>query len=174
AATAGNDFDLRDLRRRPTSIYVGVNPDDLHRLRPVLSLFFQQAIGLQTRALPEHDATLTHQVLMMLDEFAALGRIPIIAESVSYLPGYNVRVVIVIHTPAQLREVYGMNAAETMLKSLAARIVFAPKDYADAREISDELGMTTVKARTVSRPLFDWGMRRARSRSVSVSEQRRR
>ncbi|EQD46955.1 TRAG family protein, partial [mine drainage metagenome] len=135
AATSGNDFDLRDLRRRPASIYVGVNPDDLHRLRPVLSLFFQQAIGLQTRALPEHDPTLKHQVLMMLDEFAALGRIPIIAESVSYLPGYNVRVVLVIHTPAQLREVYGVNGAETMLKSLAARIVFAPKDYPDAREI---------------------------------------
>ena len=37
------------------SIYVGVNPDDLHRLRPVLTLFFQQAIGLQTRELPEHN-----------------------------------------------------------------------------------------------------------------------
>jgi type IV secretion system protein VirD4 len=174
AATSGNDFDLRELRRRPVSIYVGVNPDDLHRLRPVLSLFFQQAIGLQTRALPEHDPTLRHQVLMMLDEFAALGRVPIIAESVSYLPGYNVRVVLVIHTPAQLREVYGVNGAETMLKSLAARIVFAPKDYADAREISDELGVTTVGARTVSRPLFDWGDSKGRrSRSVSVSEQRR-
>ena len=174
AATAGNDFDLRDLRRRPTSIYVAVNPDDLHRLRPVLSLFFQQAIGLQTRVLPELDPTLQHQVLMMLDEFAALGRIPIIAESVSYLPGYNVRVVLVIHTPAQLREVYGANAAETMLKSLAARIVFAPKDFPDAREISDELGVTTVKARTVSRPMLDFGDAKGRrSRSVSVSEQRR-
>lgn len=174
AATSGNDFDLRDLRRQAMSIYVGVNPDDLHRLRPVLSLFFQQAIGLQTRALPEHDPTLKLQVLMMLDEFAALGRIPIIAESVSYLPGYNVRVVLVIHTPAQLREVYGVNGAETMLKSLAARIVFAPKDFPDAREISDELGVTTVRARTVSRPLFEWGDSKGRrSRSVSVSEQRR-
>ena len=45
---------------------------------------------------------------MMLDEFAALGRIPIIAEAIAYLPGYNVRVVLVIHTPAQLREVYGV------------------------------------------------------------------
>src|SRR6478609_8213003 len=89
AATADNDFDLRELRRQPMSIYVGVNPDDLHRLRPVLSLFFQQAIGLQTRALPEHDPSLRLQVLMMLDEFTALGRIPIIAEAVSYLPGYN-------------------------------------------------------------------------------------
>ncbi|MDQ2655179.1 MAG: type IV secretory system conjugative DNA transfer family protein [Chloroflexota bacterium] len=174
AATSGNDFDLRELRRQHTSIYVGVNPDDLHRLRPVLSLFFQQAIGLQTRALPEHDPSLKLQVLMMLDEFTALGRIPIIAEAVSYLPGYNVRVVLVIQTPAQLREVYGANGAETMLKTLAARIVFAPKDFPDAREISDELGFTTVKVSSLSKPVFDFSDAKGRrQRSVSVSEQRR-
>ncbi len=174
AATAENDFDLRELRKRPISVYVGVNPDDLHRLRPVLNLFFQQAIGLQTRELPERNPALKYQVMMLLDEFTALGRIPIIAESISYLPGYNVRVVLVIQTPAQLREVYGVNGAETMLKSLAARIVFAPKDFADAREISDELGFTTVKVKSLSKPVFDLGDSRGRrSRSVSVSEQRR-
>lgn len=174
AATSGNDFDLRQLRCQSLSIYVGVNPDDLHRLRPVLALFFQQAIGLQTRVLPEHDPRLTRQVMMLLDEFTALGRIPIIAESISYLPGYNVRVVLVIQTPAQLREVYGPNSAETMLKSLAARIVFAPKDFADAREISDELGFTTVKVKTLSKPLMDFADSKGRrQRSVSISEQRR-
>jgi type IV secretion system protein VirD4 len=174
AATAESDFDLRELRKRPMSIYVGVNPDDLHRLRPVLSLFFQQAIGLQTRELPERNPALRYQVMMLLDEFTALGRIPIIAEAISYLPGYNVRVVLVIQTPAQLREVYGSHNSEVMLKSLAARIVFAPKDYPDAREISDELGFTTVKARTLSRPAsFSFEGRGRRSRSLSISEQRR-
>jgi len=174
AATSANDFDLRELRTKPISIYVGVNPDDLHRLRPVLALFFQQAIGLQTRTLPDHDPTLTRQVLMLLDEFTALGRIPIIAESISYLPGYNVRVLLVIQTPSQLREVYGTYGADIMLKSLGARIAFAPKDFADAREISDELGNTTVQVKTISRPVLDFSDSRARrSRSVSISEQRR-
>lgn len=173
AATSENDFDLRRLRSEAMSIYVGVNPDDLHRLRPVLSLFFQQAIGLQTRELPEHSRSSSHQVLMLLDEFTALGRIPIIAESISYLPGYNVRVMLVIQTPAQLREVYGSNNAETMLKSLGARIVFAPKDFNDAREISDELGNTTVKVKSWSRPMNEWLTKHARGRSVNVSEQRR-
>lgn len=173
AATSGNDFDLRELRRQPTSIYVGVNPEDLHRLRPVLNLFFQQAIGLQTRVLPEHDPTLKHPVLMLLDEFTALGRIPIVAEAISYLPGYNVRVLLVIQTPAQLREVYGMHNAETMLKSLAARIVFAPKDVTDAREISDELGFTTVKARSISKPLLEPFAAASRGRSQTESLQRR-
>lgn len=173
-ATSDNDFDLRELRAKPISIYVGVNPEDLHRLRPVLNLFFQQAIGLQTRELPERNPALKYQVMMLLDEFTALGRIPIMAEAISYLPGYNVRVVLVIQTPAQLREVYGAHNAETMLKSLAARIVFAPKDYPDAREISDELGFQTVKVKTLSRPMFDLSDGKGRrSRSVSVSEQRR-
>jgi type IV secretion system protein VirD4 len=174
AATSESDFDLSKLRTMRMSIYVSVNPDDLHRLRPVLNLFFQQAIGLQTRELPERNPALKHQVMMLLDEFTALGRIPIIAEAISYLPGYNVRVVLVIQTPAQLREVYGIHNAEIMLKSLAARIVFAPKDFADAREISDELGFTTVPVRTVSKPIggtFD--RRGSRSKSQTLSQQRR-
>jgi type IV secretion system protein VirD4 len=173
-ATSGNDFDLRELRSKRMSIYVGVNPDDLHRLRPVVNLLFQQAIGLQTRELPEHNPRLKYQVMMLLDEFAALGRIPIIAEAISYLPGYNVRVLMVVQTPSQLREVYGAHNAETMLKSLAARVVFAAKDHADAREISDELGFMTVHAKSISTPLVGFsGNKGQRTRSQNVSEQRR-
>ena len=174
-ATSGNDFDLRDLRKMPMSLYVGVNPDDLHRLRPLLSLFFQQAIGLQTQSLPEHDPTLRCQLLLLLDEFATLGRIPVISEAASYLPGYNVRLVLIFQALSQLREVYGPHAAATLLKSLAARIVFAPKDYDEAKEISEELGDSTVRARAISRPRFaQWGRRRGgQGGQVTVSEQRR-
>ena len=35
------------------------------------------------------------------------SNIPIIAEAISYLPGYNVRLFMVIQAPSQLREVYG-------------------------------------------------------------------
>ncbi|GFE87794.1 protein VirD4 [Steroidobacter agaridevorans] len=172
-ATARNDFDLRDLRRRPMSIYVAVNPDDLHRLRPVLSLFFEQAIGLQTRTLPEHDPTLKLQVMMLLDECPALGRIPILSEAISYVPGYNVRVLMVFQAPSQLREVYGPENSRTILKSLGARIAFAARDYEDAREISEDLGDTTVRVRSRSLPQFaGWGLS-SRGATISVSEQKR-
>jgi len=174
-ATSGNDFDLRELRSKRMTIYVGINPDDLHRLRPVLALFFQQALGLQTHKLPEHDPTLKYQVAIFLDEVASLGKIPILAEAISYLPGYGVRVALIFHTPAQLREVYGAYNAETMMKSLAARILFAPKDFPDAREISDELGTHTVKAHSISKPRFAKFGRKAHERggNVTVSETKR-
>jgi len=172
-ATSANDFDLRELRAKRMSIYVGVLPEDLHRLRPVLSLFFQQAIALQTRQLPEHNPELVYQVMFLLDEFTSLGRIPIIAEAIGLMGGYNIRTVLVIQARSQLREVYGQNAAETILRNLAARVVFGADEYSDAKEISEELGTITVKARSVSKPTFDVFSKSHRSRSVSVSEQRR-
>ena len=169
AATSENDFDLRDLRKKPISIYVGVTPDNLDRIRPVLSLFFQQTIGLHTRELPEHNLLLKHQVLLMLDEFTSLGRIPIIETSCGFLPGYNIRILLVIQTPSQLRSVYGRDGADTIIKTLAGRILFAPKDFADAQEISNELGSTTVKGKSRSRPL--WGS--GKGNSTTESDQRR-
>jgi type IV secretion system protein VirD4 len=174
AATADDDFDLRELRKKPISIYVCVNPDDLHRLRPILSLFFQQLLGLQTQELPEHTPDCIHQVLLLLNEFTALGRIPIVSEAMPYMPGYDVRILLVIQAPSQLREVYGQHNAETMMKSVAARIVFAPKDYADARDISDELGMTTVQVPSKSRPqFFSFNRHRSRDTTTTLSYQQR-
>jgi type IV secretion system protein VirD4 len=172
-ATSRNDFDLRDLRKRPMSIYLAINPGDLHLLQALLNLFIEQALNLQTRELPEHNPALKFQVVFILDELAAAGRIPILAQGVAYLPGYNVRLLLVIQAFSQLREIYGQQNAETMMKSLAARIVYAPKDVAEATEISNELGFTTVKVQTHSRPLFNVADSKSQRRSVSVSEQKR-
>jgi type IV secretion system protein VirD4 len=172
-ATSRNDFDLRDLRKRPMSIYLAINPGDLHLLQALLNLFIEQALNLQTRELPEHNLALKFQVAFILDELAAAGRIPILAQGVAYLPGYNVRLMLVIQAFSQLREIYGQQNAETMMKSLAVRIVYAPKDVAEATEISQELGFTTVKAHTHSRPLLNLADSKNQRRSVSVSEQKR-
>jgi type IV secretion system protein VirD4 len=174
AATAANDFDLRLLRKQPMSIYLGVNPKDLDRLAPLLSLFFQQAIAMQTDELPEHNPELRHQVLMVLDEFPALGPIPIMTKASGFLPGYNVRTLLITQTPAQLRQVYGLDGAKTLLKTLAARIYFAPENMEDAEEISKELGTTTVQVKSLSKPAFElFRGKGGRYRSVSISAQKR-
>ena len=171
AATSASDFDLRDLRKRPMSIYVTVNPDDMARLEPVLNLFFQQAIGLQTRERPETNPELKHQLLLLLDEFTALGKLPIFTKALGFIPGYNLRTIIVIQSYAQLRELYGREGAAAMIKTLAVRIVFAAVSVDDAQEISEELGYTTVKVHNVSRP--GAGSGKHRGRTLNESDQRR-
>jgi type IV secretion system protein VirD4 len=174
AATSCNDFDWRDLRKKPMSIYLGIQPGDLHLLRPLLNLFLEQAISLQTEELPEHNPALKFQVLMLLDEMTAPGKIPILAQAISSLPGYNVRLLLVIQAFSQLREVYGPNAADTMMKSLAARVLYAPKDFAEANEISQELGMTTVRVKSFSKPRAGFlSTKGHRHGNVSVNEQKR-
>ena len=173
AATSASDFDLRELRKRPMSVYLGVAPKDLERLTPLMSLFFQQALALQTDELPEHNPALRYQVLMVLDEFPALGRLPILAKSAGFLPGYNVRMLMIMQSQSQLRDVYGIDQAKTLLKTVAARIHFAPKDMEDGEEISRELGNRTVKVRSLSRPAFGFPGRSRGHGSISVSEQKR-
>lgn len=174
AATARNDFDFRELRQRPLSIYIGIQPGDLPLLRPLLNLFIEQAIAMQTRELPEHNPALRYQLLCLLDETTAPGKIPILAHAISYLPGYNVRLLLVIQAYSQLREVYGPNAADTMMKSLAARVLYAPKDFSEANEISQELGSTTVRVKSQSRPRAAFFATRGHGRgSVSINEQKR-
>jgi type IV secretion system protein VirD4 len=169
-ATAESDFDLRDLRKTRISIFLGIKPRDFERLQGVMNVFFQQAIGEQTAELPEHNPELKHQLLVILDEFTAVGRIPILLNSIAFVPGYNVRTLMIIQTPSQLDEVYGQNGKKIMLKTLGARIVFAPNDMEDARSISEELGYTTVKSRSRNIPGLGG---KNRSPSTNISDQKR-
>ena len=153
AATAGNDFDLCELRKRRISVYVGITPDDLDRLAPLINLFFQQAIDLNTRELPEQNPDLKYQCLLLADEFTSMGKVGILSKGISYIAGYGLRMLPIIQSPAQLREVYGADAAETFVENHALQIVFAPKNIKVAKEISDTLGTTTVKNRSSTRQL---------------------
>ena len=168
AVTSKNDFDLRQLRKQKTSIYVGVTPDDLTRLAPLINLFFQQLIDLNTRELPEQNPQLKHQVLLLLDEFAAIGKISILSRGISYVAGYGLRLLTIIQSPSQLREIYGYEGAETLIENHALQIVFAPKSPKVARELSETLGNTTINNRSRSRQLSGKG-----GRSENISDHQR-
>lgn len=151
AATSRNDFDLRELRRKPMSVYIGITPDDLDRMAPIINLLFQQIIDLNTRELPQQDPSLRYKCLLLMDEFMAPGRIPVLAKGISYIAGYGLRILAIFQSPAQVRDPrggYGHEAAETLFDNMDVRVVFAPANYRIAKEISDELGTDTVKKRS--------------------------
>jgi type IV secretion system protein VirD4 len=169
AATSANDFDLEALRRRRTSIYIGITPDNLSRLSPLLNLFFQQVVDLNTRELPEHNPALKYQCLLLLDEFRSLGKMPLIVEAVAFLRGYGVRLLPIFQSPSQIRELYGEEAARTFFQNHQVRISYTPPDMTVATEISRELGTYTYQARSTSRPsAFSKG-----TRSMSESDHAR-
>lgn len=170
AATSANDFDLRDVRKRRMTIYVGITPNKLAEAKNIINLFFDQLINLNTKTLPQQDKSLKYQCLMILDEFTAAGKINQISQSISYQAGYNMRVLTIIQNKSQLEDVYGKPGALTLMSNHALMIMYAPSPVvqSDANEYSEILGYQTVKNTSHSRSFGKQG-----SRSDSTSDQKR-
>jgi type IV secretion system protein VirD4 len=167
AATATSDFDLRDLRKRHMSVYLGVSPDELDRIAPLYNLLFQQLIDLNVRELPDEKTPVP--VLVILDEFARLGRASVIASAFSYVAGYGIRLLPVIQSRSQLRGVYGEHVADEIVANCGVEVAFTPKELRVANELSDRIGYVGQESVTRSLTINGW----LANRSKSISEQRR-
>lgn len=169
AATSANDFDLRELRRSRMTVYVRIAPARLAEARVILNVFWTLLINVNTRELPDDDPSLKHQVLLVLDEFPALGHVAMLAKGVGYLAGYNLRFLTIAQSISQLNEIYGTNGARAFATNHALQIVFAPREQHDANEYSEMLGYFT--AVSVSRSKSSGGARGGSS--VNRTEHRR-
>ena len=168
AATSESDFDFRDFRNDRISLYLGVSPDNIERVSDLYNLLFQQLIDLNVRELPSQRRN-NIQLLLLLDEFARLGRASVIASGFSYVAGYGIRLVPVIQSRSQLRDVYGRDVTDEIVANCGAEIIFTPKELQVAKEVSERLGYETVKSRSYSHKEMEGGF----NRSVSISDQRR-
>jgi type IV secretion system protein VirD4 len=170
AATSANDFDLRSIRKRRMSIYVGITPDHLNEAGRLLNLFWSQLVNLNTKELPQDNPVLKYQCLLLMDEFTAPGRIGIVAKSVAYMAGYGLRLLTIIQSQSQLEGVYGREDARTLVTNHALQILYAPREQRDANEYSEILGYETVQGKSTSRSI---GGRSGGGRNESTSDQRR-
>jgi type IV secretion system protein VirD4 len=154
AATSASDFDLGDLRKQPMTIYVKVAPGQIPRLRPLLRLFFDAAINLNTIVTPQEDPTLTTQALFILDEFARLGRIDSLAQAAQYTRGYGLRMAYILQSKSQLRAIYGKDGTADIFDNVGAEIVFGTADAELTQELEKRLGDDTVMFTTRNKPRF--------------------
>jgi type IV secretion system protein VirD4 len=154
AATSTSDFDLRQLRRKPMTVYVRVQPGHIARMRTILALLFDAAVNLNTDALPADDPTLRYPALILLDEFIRLGRMDPLAEAAQYAREYELRFLYVIQNIAQLRAKYGPDGAQDILDNVGVEIVFGTNDHNLTKELSERLGDDTIGVETKNRPRF--------------------
>ena len=172
AATAGDDFDLRDVRTKRMSIYLGLAPTSLMTYAKLTNLFFSQLISVNTKTLPEQDPSLKYQCLLVLDEFTSMGKVEIIEKSIAYTAGYNLRYMIIIQTRGQIEndKLYGKEGAKVLIDNCAVQINYPPKLVSDdAKIISETIGKKTVKVKNKSNSRSKGGA----SKSDNFSEQGR-
>ncbi|MGE7137079.1 type IV secretory system conjugative DNA transfer family protein [Luteibacter sp. NPDC031894] len=145
AATNATDFDIRRLRKKPTTLYVNIPTNKLDESSKLLNIFFSTVIGNNLDKQLGEEPDLKYQMLMLMDEFTAMGRVDVWAKRISIAASYGVRDLCIIQSRAQLSGTYGENDAQNFITNHGAQIVFAPREQADANAYSDMLGYRTVR-----------------------------
>jgi len=174
AATSATEIDLSAVRKRRMSIYVGIPANRLSDASLLVNLFFSQLIHHNTVELPATNSALQYHCVLFLDEFPAIGRIEILAKSVGFIAGYNLRLVPIIQSLSQLASIYGEKDARTFVTNHACQVLFAPREQQDANEYSQMLGTYTAKALStgMSQPR-GWGHARQASTNSNLSDHAR-
>lgn len=138
-ALSGSDIDLEELKTGKVTIYLAFPQDKIASHGTALGLIVNQAIAAIVRS------TGKRKVLFVLDEFANLGKLSGLAESLTALPGLGVRVWMIVQEFAELKRIYGPQTATTILSQSEVKQYLAVRDPEFAERLSRALGQKTVK-----------------------------
>ncbi|MCR6629211.1 MAG: conjugal transfer protein TraG [Magnetospirillum sp.] len=139
--TARCDWRIADLvaDARPVSLYLVVPPSDINRTKPLVRLVLNQIGRRLTEDL--HDRSRRHRLLMMLDEFPALGRLDFFESALAFMAGYGIKSFLIAQSLNQIEKAYGPN--NSILDNCHVRVAFATNDERTAKRVSDALGTAT-------------------------------
>ena len=135
------DWRIADIagEEKPTALYLVVPPSDISRTKPLIRLILNQ-IG--RRLTEDLNATnRRHRVLLMLDEFPALGRLDFFESALAFMAGYGLKSFLIAQSLNQIEKAYGAN--NSILDNCHVRVSFATNDERTAKRVSDALGTAT-------------------------------
>jgi len=139
--TSRCDWRIADLVEadRPATLYLVVPPSDISRTKPLVRL----VLNLVGRRLTEElqAKARRHRVLLMLDEFPALGRLDFFESALAFMAGYGLKSFLIAQSLNQIEKAYGPNNA--ILDNCHVRVSFATNDERTAKRVSDALGTAT-------------------------------
>jgi type IV secretion system protein VirD4 len=141
-----SDFSILDLvyGEEPVSLYFKVPQPERNRLRPLVRLLLELIFDrLTLRCDPSR-----RQILLMLDEFPELKRMPNLSSNLSVMAGYNIRAFLVTQTLTQILEEYGEH--ESITQHCQIQSAFQTTDMNTADLMSKRCGNMTVERETVN------------------------
>jgi type IV secretion system protein VirD4 len=124
---------------RPATLYLVVPPSDINRTKPLIRLLLNQIGRRLTEDLSARGDR--HRLLLMLDEFPALGRLDFFESALAFMAGYGLKAFLIAQSLNQIEKAYGPN--NSILDNCHVRVSFATNDERTARRVSDALGTAT-------------------------------
>jgi len=135
------DWHIADLVEadRPSTLYLVVPPSDISRTKPLIRLILNQIGRRLTEELDSKRRK--HRLLLMLDEFPALGRLDFFESALAFMAGYGLKSFLIAQSLNQIEKAYGQN--NSILDNCHVRVSFATNDERTAKRVSDALGVAT-------------------------------
>ncbi|MDK1494269.1 conjugal transfer protein TraG [Sinorhizobium sp. 7-81] len=135
------DWRIADIvgGEQPATLYLVVPPSDISRTKPLVRLVLNQIGRRLTEDL--HARERRHRMLMMLDEFPALGRLDFFESALAFMAGYGIKAFLIAQSLNQIEKAYGPN--NSVLDNCHVRVSFATNDERTAKRVSDSLGTAT-------------------------------
>ncbi|MER8779196.1 conjugal transfer protein TraG [Mesorhizobium sp. M0977] len=124
---------------QPTTLYLVVPPSDINRTKPLIRLILNQIGRRLTEDLQAKAGR--HRLLLMLDEFPALGRLDFFESALAFMAGYGLKSFLIAQSLNQIEKAYGPN--NSILDNCHVRVSFATNDERTAKRVSDALGTAT-------------------------------
>ena len=135
------DWRIADLveDEEPATLYLVVPPSDISRTKPLVRLVLNQIGRRLTEELEARGRR--HRLLLMLDEFPALGRLDFFETALAFMAGYGLKPFLIAQSLNQIEKAYGPN--NSILDNCHVRVCFATNDERTAKRVSDALGIAT-------------------------------
>nr|BAH90430.1 conjugal transfer protein TraG [uncultured bacterium] len=139
--TRRSDWRIGDIVAgdQPTTLYLVVPPSDINRTKPLMRLLLNQVGRRLTEDLQANAGR--HRLLLMLDEFPALGRLDFFETALAFMAGYGLKSFLIAQSLNQIEKAYGPN--NSILDNCHVRVSFATNDERTAKRVSDALGTAT-------------------------------
>ncbi|SFV68195.1 Type IV secretion system protein VirD4 [hydrothermal vent metagenome] len=146
--TKTSDFRLSELMNseKPVTLYIIIDPENIDRMQPLFRVIMLQILKKLIKKLEFKNGKQTksykHRMLLMLDEFTAVGKIDFFEKSLAYMAGYGITAYIIIQDTEQLYRLYSKE--ETIISNCHIKIAFTPNKEDTASLLSKMTGTTTV------------------------------
>jgi len=135
-ALMANDFDFTMLKKKPTTVFLILPGHYMESCARFLRIMITSAVNSVTATAGGHP------VLMLLDEFARLENLPVLAGSFGFAAGFNLQLWPFVQDLSQLEAVYEKEAM-SILANCGLVQFFTPVDMKTADYIQRRGGMRT-------------------------------
>ena len=169
ATTAKSDFNFTKMKEIPTTVFIGLTPDNIQRLKPLMCMVYQQATAFMSQHMPTKEEKVG--VLFLMDEFPTVGKLEQFLAGIAYFRGYHVKLFLIVQDTQQLKGTYEDTGMNSFLSNSTYRITFAANNVDTAKLISELIGNQTVESTSGSKN--KWFDINGNPGSISVSQTQR-